>query len=119
MYLRRGNNTRHVVDYLIAKLHKEQAYIYHSATTGSVYIKFDDERLRSVRVADHPGRDKYKYKWNVRVDAKFSEPWLEVDNGIERYYYPSRCIKELIKDIKHYNGKTPERFICCLNLTKS
>ena len=39
------------------------AYLYHIALTGSIYIKFKggDSFLGSLRIGDHPGKSKYKY----------------------------------------------------------
>ena len=68
----------------------------NSVTTTSFYVKFEDERLRSLRVGDHPGRSKYRYKWNLRLDLEKS--YVDNHEGIIRYYY---CYKELDKMILH------------------
>lgn len=63
-------------------------YIYHLAFTGSIYIKFKGPYsfIGSLRVGDHSGIEKYRYKWNLRHDIdKYYE---ELDQGVIRRYYP-------------------------------
>lgn len=67
------------------KSHGIETYIYHVATTGSVYVKFTDERLRSIRIGNHNGRSKYRYKWNLRSDVK--RHYTENDRGATRFYF--------------------------------
>lgn len=63
-----------------------QAYIYHVAMTGSVYIRFKDRLLGSIRIGDHTGKEKYRYKFNIRDDMKkFS---VKNDRGVRRFYFP-------------------------------
>lgn len=86
------------------KMHNIQCYIYHKAlTSDSVYLRFDNPQLRSVRISDHCGINKYKYKFNVRFDIQ--ESYKESDWGIERYYFTAdnRGIQELIIAIKLRN----------------
>jgi hypothetical protein len=53
------------------RLSKWNAYIYHVALTGSVYIKFPHWKLGSIRIADHDGRQKYHYTWTISTDKKW------------------------------------------------
>lgn len=71
---------------LITKLSKANigAYIYHVATTGSVYVRFNDNRIGSVRLGNHDGRNHLKYKFNVRSDSKFTG-WAK-DGSHWRYW---------------------------------
>ena len=74
-----------------------QCYIWHLATTGSVYIRFDDVRMGSIRIGDHPGREKLKYKWNIRLD-KVKEGWRKDDTW--RYYVRHNNWKNIIPFIQ-------------------
>lgn len=74
---------------LVAALNENgvECYIWHVAKTGSVYIRFKDNRIGSVRFGDHEGRTKLKYKYNVRSDrgdAHFGK-W-ERDGDQWRFY---------------------------------
>jgi hypothetical protein len=76
--------------------HDIKAYIWHAATTGSVYIRFEDCRVGSVRLGNHDGREKLKYKFNIRNDiGSRHKTWIK-DNGIWRYFVLAHKWKEII-----------------------
>lgn len=77
------------------------AYIYHHATTGSTYVKFEDERIGSLRIADHPGRKRYRYRWNLITDG-LDRPEKLNDRGINRWYYPAQDVTDLLRHIRNY-----------------
>ena len=41
---------------------------YNSHTTSSIYIKLDYGLSCGIRIADHPGKKKYSYRFNVIKD---------------------------------------------------
>jgi hypothetical protein len=57
-----------------------------------------DERLGSIRIADHNGRSRYRYKYNIRFDIKRS--YEEIDRGIKRFYCVPKFYKKVILRIK-------------------
>ena len=67
----------------------------------SVYIKFSDEKFRSVRIGDHPGYSKYSYKWNLRSDMNGSS--RELDGKVNRFYHSD--IGELCNHLQNYAAK--------------
>ena len=96
---------------MIGKLSKEgiPAYIHSEARTGSVYIRFEDARIGSVRIADHPGIEKYRYKWNVRTDREFRQKeeehgWKQDDNTWRLFCTPETR-DQIIQAIKDRNTK--------------
>lgn len=70
---------------------------YCATSTNSIYIKLDYGVANSIRVSDHNGREKYKYKYNIRKDI--DEKYSEKDGIYDRYYYPFKCLDELIMDV--------------------
>ena len=78
-----------------ANEHELNAYIWHVATTGSIYIRFKDNRMCSIRIGNHNGREKYKYKFNMRSDIRRKR--LEKDKEIWRLYFPVGDINNLIE----------------------
>jgi len=96
-----------------------KCYLWHKASTGSIYIRFDDNRIGSIRVGDHDGIEKYKYKFNVRTDLKYKMPKWVKDGNIWRVYINSskwRHMVPIIKDrsnevkkwtLSRYRYKTP------------
>ncbi len=77
-----------------ANKHGLGAYIWHSATTGSAYIRFKDSRMCSVRIGNHNGRDRYKYKFNLRSDIK--QKRLTKDKEVWRLYFPIGDVDGLV-----------------------
>lgn len=72
-------------------------YIWHIATTGSIYIRFEDNRIGSVRIGNHQGRSKLKYKYNLRTDLGLNGvKWIKDDN-VWRCYIPLLKWDELVK----------------------
>lgn len=74
-------------------------WIYCEAQSGSVYLKFKDPMLRSIRIADHKGIKKYRYKWNVIIGG---ETHTELDRGIQRHFYSEHDLNKLKDDIALY-----------------
>lgn len=70
-------------------------YIWRKATTGSVYIRFDDNRIGSIRIADHEGRSRLKYKYNLMIDGNFGRPKWVKDDGRWRCYADAKCYLDL------------------------
>ena len=75
-------------------------YVYVAASSGSCYIKFANQQLLSLRIADHNGGPKYRYKWNLRKDITKSK--TAIDRGVIRYYYPSDEYEKMITDMQQY-----------------
>lgn len=82
----KSKNFKSIAEQLINILSKKNIKAYHAATTGSCYIRFEDERIGSVRLGDHSGRSKLKYKFNIRSDyPKGYKKWRNHE-GMWRYY---------------------------------
>lgn len=73
------------------------AYVYHRALTGSIYVRFKNPNLRSLRIGDHDGREKYQYKFNLRSDLE-KAGW-KVENEKWRYYCPHNKWEWMVKEI--------------------
>lgn len=70
---------------------------YHSYSTSSIYIKLDYGVANGIRIADHKGKKKYKYRYNVMNDIE--KNYAEIDEGFERFYYTTTSIRKLILKI--------------------
>ena len=91
-------NFEEIANKLIIKLEEVdiKCYIWHIATTGSVYLRFGDNRMCSVRLRDHSGRNKLKYKYNLRSDASPNyKKWIK-DKGVWRFYINIQKWEELV-----------------------
>lgn len=77
--------------------------VYCLAISGSCYIKFAESRLCSLRIGNHKGIKKYRYKWNLRFDCKVYTKKNE--DGVNRFYYPAIEYADMIQHIKAYQNK--------------
>lgn len=59
-----------------------ECYLYHVSNSGnSFYIRFKDARIGSIRISDHEGRDRYRYKYNLRSDMVSTGRWQKIDGS--------------------------------------
>lgn len=76
-----------VVNILVPKLLDMGLIVhrYNSHSTSSIYLKLDYGLACGIRIADHPGRKKYSYRFNVIKDYKGDKVILK-DGLICRFY---------------------------------
>lgn len=87
----RGRNKgrmRTLADVIVRVLNENGVLAVHfkKAVSGSCYVKLPG--LGSLRIADHDGIERYRYRWNIRLDQTTS-PRIETDRGTVRRYYPA------------------------------
>lgn len=99
---------RHVVDKVMEELEEFGPYIYHEATTGSTYMKFNTDSLRSLRISNHEGRKKYKYKWNLYINDDHFDRRIS-DGGVIRYFYHIDDLDEMLKHMYNYARKVVKK----------
>lgn len=58
---------------------------YNSKTTSSIYLKLDYGLACGIRIADHKGKEKYRYRFNVMKDYKGDKAVLK--DGLISYFY--------------------------------
>ena len=75
-----------------------EPYLFNTAMTGSIYIKFKTDVGGSLRVGDHSHRSRYAFRWNLRKDLK--EYYSKVNKGHICYYYPITMVKEMILNMQ-------------------
>lgn len=71
---------------------------YYAKTTRSIYIKLDYGVCGGIRISDHKGKKKYRYKFNLIKGYK--GPKQILDRGYNRLYYNYENTDELITDIQ-------------------
>ena len=80
--------------------------LWHTSKHNSVYIKFKDTRLGSIRISDHSGRDKYNYTYEIFVN--------EIDNIDEKI---NEIVNSIICKSKRILNFNSEKFIVYSNGT--
>lgn len=75
--------------------------LLHHYKGGSAYIKFLTPIHGTLRIADHPQRSRYHYRWNLRSD--YNEVTLK-DTGDDgsSYYYPMAMFETMVGDMLYY-----------------
>ena len=80
---------------------KDKGFIvhkYYAKTTKSIYLKLDYGVCCGIRISDHMGRKKYKYKFNLI--KQYQGPKQVIDRGYVRQFYDYNNTKELLKDVQ-------------------
>lgn len=96
-----------VNDAFMSVLKQYGALEWHKSKHNSYYIKFKDTRLGSIRIADHNGRKKYSYTYQVFTQNRTKdEIRTEIENIIEKIIIKSKTIKDFnSKDFIVYDSK--------------
>lgn len=70
---------------------------YNSYTTTSIYLKLDFGVCCGIRIADHPGKKKYHYRFNVIKGYKDSK--TTYFGGLVSYFYNYEQLPELLTKV--------------------
>lgn len=99
-------NTKRIMYELVTKLHNKglTLHYYKALTTNSCYIKVDFGVCNSIRIADHRGKEKYKYKFNLMLNLKKSY----VNDG--RAYYCLGDLDKMVDDIVSLKKDKQEKY---------
>ena len=71
---------------------------YNAVTTSSIYLKLDYGVCCGIRIADHDGRKRYHYRFNVIKNYK-GDRAIKRD-GLISYFFDYTEIDEIIKMIQ-------------------
>lgn len=85
----------------VVKELKEKGFIVHkhyAKTTRSIYLKLDYGVCCGIRISDHMGKKKYKYKFNLI--KQYKGPKKINDRGYIRQFYNYNNTNELLKDVQ-------------------
>ena len=103
-YKQNANQVNQIVNICLKELKPLGIYIHNRAVnTSSVYLKFKDERIRSLTIRDHKTIPKYRYKWNIVLGYQGDK--RVIDKGITRFMYNENQLNDLFSHIKNYANK--------------
>ncbi len=71
---------------------------YNSHSTSSIYIKLDYGVSCGIRIADHPGKKKYSYRFNVIKD--YIGDKVIIKNGLICRFYDYTELEEVINAVQ-------------------
>ena len=72
---------------------------YDAYSTNSIYLKLDYGVCCGIRISDHNGKKKYRYKFNLI--KQYKGPKQKNDKGYIRLYYDYNNTEELINDVQN------------------
>lgn len=84
---------------LVGRLESLGAIKWHKTKGHSFYIKFRDVRLGSIRIADHRGRDRYHYTFEIFVHDH------DIESRIEE------IVESVARKARYIRGFDPEKYI--------
>ena len=71
---------------------------YNSKTTSSIYLKLDYGVCCGIRIADHNGKKKYHYRFNVFKDYKGDK--IIIRDNLVSYFFTFNEIPKLLEQIQ-------------------
>ena len=81
---------------------------YNSHSTSSIYLKLDYGISCGIRIADHPGRKKYRYRFNVVKDYVGDK--VIVKNGLICLFYDYTEIESVLNAVQEEKQKKIQKY---------
>jgi len=88
-----------------------QIHKYYAKTTKSIYLKLDYGVCCGIRISDHKGKKKYRYKFNLI--KQYKGPKLVIDKGYLRMFYDYNNTDALIKDVENERKDKINKYGLC------
>lgn len=94
-----------IVNILIPKLLDMDfiVYRYDAYSTSSIYLKLDYGVACGIRIADHPGKKKYSYRFNIIKD--FNGDKVILKSGLISRFYDFSQLENLLQDVQEEKQK--------------
>lgn len=84
---------------------------YNAYGTKSIYLKIDYGVCCGIRISDHKGKKKYRYKFNMI--NKYNGPKKINDRGYIRFFYDYNKTDEAIRDIQNERESKIKNYGLC------
>lgn len=93
-------NSRDISNKIVKELIKLGFIVhrYYSKTTSSIYLKIDYGLCCGIRIADHDGKKKYHYRFNVYKDYKGDK--VIVRDNLISYFFTFEEVPELLEKVQ-------------------
>jgi len=90
----KSKRIKKIAVFIVNELSQHGGYVYHESSHGTIYIRFKEPLLGSIRISDHSGNQKYRYSYNIRFDIERSHTTR--DGGITRHYIKNTDVKKIL-----------------------
>lgn len=84
---------------------------YYAKTTKSIYLKLDYGVCCGIRISDHKGKRKYRYKFNLI--KQYNGPKQVNDRGYLRLFYDYSNTDELVNDVQEEKKEKINKYGIC------
>ena len=103
-------NGNAVADILIPRLLEMNFIVhrYNSYSTSSIYFKLDFGLSCGIRIADHPGKKKYHYRFNVIKDYKGNKV-INRDNLVS-YFFDYNELEKVLELVQKEKQSKIEKY---------
>ncbi len=78
-------------------------FISRSFVTGSVYMEFDMPEMGKLRIGDHNERERYGYRWQLRLDQK-EDSMVVKRKGHKQFFYSVDNLDGMVSHILNYRA---------------
>lgn len=104
-----ANKIAKAVDWIISECAREGIVVmrYDAISTHSVYLKFDDGVLGSLRISDHAGKKHLKYKYNLTMGSARKK---RTHKGKVQCFAPFKDIEILFQQVLDDRDKLVDRY---------
>ena len=76
---------------------------YDAYSTSSIYLKLDYGVACGIRIADHPGKKKYSYRFNII--KVFNGDKVILKDGLISRFYDFTELEKVLKDVQEEKQK--------------
>ncbi len=83
-------------------------HVYESYSTSSIYLKLDYGVACGIRIADHPGKKKYSYRFNLIKNYNGNKVIFK--NGLICYFYDFTELEDLLITIQKEKQKKISKY---------
>ena len=99
-------------EYLIERLKELGFHVLRldAVTTSSIYLKVDYGLCHSIRVGDHKGKKKYKYRYNVDISRKARG--YSKNEGLIRHFFTGnkKDLDQLIRLVQENKQRIVQKY---------
>lgn len=88
-----------------------EVHKYYAKTTKSIYLKLDYGVCCGIRISDHKGKKKYRYKFNLI--KQYNGPKQVNDRGYLRLFYDYSNTDELVNDVQEEKKEKINKYGIC------
>lgn len=103
-------NGNKIANILIERLLERDFIVhrYNSHSTSSIYLKIDYGLSCGIRIADHPGKKKYHYRFNVIKDYKGDK--VVLNGNLVSYFFDYNELENVLDAVAREKREKVDKY---------